>query len=429
MPNDRSAQLDADLIAAVEARDIEGVGSALDAGASIDCTARVGDNRLDNASLWIATEQGDAAIVALLLQRGADPNANYEYGMCNYAYVAERAARQGRDDIVDLFLARGVRPDVILKLSIDAYRDHKALSERLYQTFDHWHDRKYDGSIAFAIVRTGVRRDLIAEALSHGVDPVAVFDALAREKYSALAAELLELSVRPSLLRSEPSTVLDRFHHSLYALDVSQWREGLRALSSIVRDVPGVTPSAFKRVLTEFMQSRLSHDSRHRVTGITEELVMLGADVGSLTLGERPFRFFHGPLTAFLLGHGLHIPSMLGYEALLGIGAMDRDLNLGIFARVLDRFRLSKPELDEALIATAERKLGIPIAWLLEQGADACGGESAALRMASVVGNTAAVRQLLAAGADPHADGDYALRMAHEKGHSEIIALLMVSAQ
>lgn len=62
---------------------------------------------------------------------------------------------------------------------------------------------------------------------------------------------------------------------------------------------------------------------------------------------------------------------------------------------------------------------------LLEAGADVHAENDYALRLASENGYTEVVELLLEAGADVHAQNDYALRWASTNGHTEIIRLLV----
>jgi len=62
---------------------------------------------------------------------------------------------------------------------------------------------------------------------------------------------------------------------------------------------------------------------------------------------------------------------------------------------------------------------------LLDAGADVHAGEDLALRWAAWNGHADCVRLLLDAGADVHADADLALRWAAESGHADCVRLLL----
>lgn len=412
------------LIASVTAQDVFGAIAALDAGADVQCTALVERGNRDNAALWIATENSDATMVAYLLKRGANPNASYEYRMGDDTYAAEVPVRKGRLDILEMYIAVGLAPHVLLQLSQTAYRDQKELSDRLYCLFSDWSNRRYDNYISVTIFRTGIMRDRIQDALARGVNPDAIFGEAVRTKNFKIARELLNGDVRRSLERV-PSDAIQRFGALLHPIYYADWFEGLREFTAVVKTIHGTTDTNITDALTDFLNRQLDFGTPPRLTNTIEEIVTLGAAVDRLDLGERPFQTFSPPLLAYLLTHGLHIPEAMGFESLIGFGKLSRGSSINTFERVKDHFRLTPKEWNEALIVAAEQTIAIPIEWLLEQGADTRAGESAALRMASLVGNTSAVRTLLAAGADRHADDDYALRIATEKGHQEVISLLV----
>jgi hypothetical protein len=64
---------------------------------------------------------------------------------------------------------------------------------------------------------------------------------------------------------------------------------------------------------------------------------------------------------------------------------------------------------------------------LLDAGADVHADNDYALRWASNYGHTETVKVLLAAGADVHAQDDYALRWASEHGHTETVKVLLAA--
>ena len=80
-----------------------------------------------NDQLWAAARQGDAAAVAALLDKGADVNARFRYGMTALFKAAER----GNTDVVKVLLARGA--DATVK---DTFYGATAMSWAL----DHDHD-------------------------------------------------------------------------------------------------------------------------------------------------------------------------------------------------------------------------------------------------------------------------------------------------
>ena len=80
-----------------------------------------------NDQLWAAARKGDAAEVAALLDKGADVNAKFRYGMTALFKAAER----GNTEVVKVLLARGA--DATVK---DTFYGATAMSWAL----DHGHD-------------------------------------------------------------------------------------------------------------------------------------------------------------------------------------------------------------------------------------------------------------------------------------------------
>jgi ankyrin repeat protein len=101
----------------------------LDRGAAVSTPAR---NDMKVQPLHAAVAARNAGAVALLLERGADPNARQQLG---YTPLMG-AANAGRDDMVDLLLDRRADPAMVNddgKTAADIARDHGhvALAERL----------------------------------------------------------------------------------------------------------------------------------------------------------------------------------------------------------------------------------------------------------------------------------------------------------
>jgi ankyrin repeat protein len=101
----------------------------LERGADVS-TAAHNDMKVQPLHAAIAARNGPA--VALLLERGADPNAKQQLG---YTPLMG-AANAGRDDMVDLLLGRGADPAAVSedgKTAADIARErgHAALAERL----------------------------------------------------------------------------------------------------------------------------------------------------------------------------------------------------------------------------------------------------------------------------------------------------------
>jgi len=72
-----------------------------------DAKVELAMNELRIPALILAVKCGDAALVAKLMERGADPAANDNYG--NTALT--QAAYQGSEAIIKVLLAKGVSPD------------------------------------------------------------------------------------------------------------------------------------------------------------------------------------------------------------------------------------------------------------------------------------------------------------------------------
>ncbi len=101
----------------------------LDAGADVHATAQ---NARKVQPLHAAVAARSQAIVQLLLDRGADPNAKQQVG---YTPLMG-AAGAGRDDMVSLLLARGANPSLMSEdgktaSSIALEHGHTAIAERL----------------------------------------------------------------------------------------------------------------------------------------------------------------------------------------------------------------------------------------------------------------------------------------------------------
>jgi uncharacterized protein len=107
----------------------ETVQLLLDGGADV---AAASQNTMRVQALHAAVGQRRADSVALLLDRGADPNARQQVG-----YTALMAAAgAGREDIVSLLLARGADPSLVSEdgrtaASLAREHGHGELAERL----------------------------------------------------------------------------------------------------------------------------------------------------------------------------------------------------------------------------------------------------------------------------------------------------------
>jgi hypothetical protein len=128
-----------------------------------------------NNQLWEAARKGDAAAVAALLDKGADVNAKFRYGMTALFKAAER----GNTDVVKVLLARGA--DATVK---DTFYGATAMTWAL----DHNHDEIVRALLEKApqsvddVLLTGARENkvgLVKIALEKsGVTPGALTSAL-----------------------------------------------------------------------------------------------------------------------------------------------------------------------------------------------------------------------------------------------------------
>ena len=86
---------------------------------------------------------------------------------------------------------------------------------------------------------------------------------------------------------------------------------------------------------------------------------------------------------------------------------------------------MTKDEANALLIGAAEKGLVSDVQSALAAGADAHADDDYALNLASYNGHTEVIKILIEAGADVHADDDYALRMASNNGHAELVKILI----
>ena len=166
-----------------------------------------------NEQLFEAARAGDAALVASLLDKGADVNAKFRYGTTALFKAAER----GHTDVVKLLLARGA--DVTIKdtfygataMTWALDQKHVAVIEALLEK---------DAASASNVLMTGVNEanpDLVRIALQKGgIKAEALTAALAAaelNKETTAIAEMLKkagavppLRVEPAILQSYAGT-------------------------------------------------------------------------------------------------------------------------------------------------------------------------------------------------------------------------------
>ncbi|MEM6550736.1 MAG: ankyrin repeat domain-containing protein [Planctomycetota bacterium] len=118
-----------DLDELIEAGNLEGIRSALDAGVSMDGRSPLGED----SALAEASTAGHVEIVRLLLERGAKPNSRKTYDI-----PLVTAAREGYLDIVDLLIHHGAKLDAreegyVTALMEAAGFGHRAVVERLLE--------------------------------------------------------------------------------------------------------------------------------------------------------------------------------------------------------------------------------------------------------------------------------------------------------
>ena len=88
---------------------------------------------------------------------------------------------------------------------------------------------------------------------------------------------------------------------------------------------------------------------------------------------------------------------------------------------------MSQEKKDKALINASRRGHTEAVKSLINAGADVHANNNEALQWASANGHIEVVKLLLDAGADVHAKNDLALRWANEEGHTKVVKLLKQS--
>ena len=88
---------------------------------------------------------------------------------------------------------------------------------------------------------------------------------------------------------------------------------------------------------------------------------------------------------------------------------------------------MSQEKKDKALINASRRGHTEAVKSLINAGADVHANNKEALQWASANGHIEVVKLLLDAGADVHAKNDLALRWANEEGHTKVVKLLKQS--
>ena len=99
---------------AIEGDDATAIRLLIDRGADVNCAVRLSDGLYGESSpLFVAVEKGSIPMVKVLLEAGADPNRERQYGAitATVTLVARtplhNAARSGRTEIVGLLLDAG----------------------------------------------------------------------------------------------------------------------------------------------------------------------------------------------------------------------------------------------------------------------------------------------------------------------------------
>lgn len=425
------------LVDAVEAGDIGRVGELLDGGADPN------ENTGRPAIVW-AAEAGDAAIVDLLLERGA---AAEPKGYAGESPLAA-AARLGHTAIARRLVAAGAKPNVLdssdetplnraaehgdvalaealLAASAKVSAKGKFSNEPLLTAASHGH-----GAVVEALIRAGANvhaqkgRALVDAAGSGSVEAVRALlaagvnvaaagaPALVRAVENgrqAVVALLVDAGVSPDVKTEYRLTAL---MHAAERGDMATVDTLIAAGAKLDAKYSGWTALHFaalgghKDVARRLLDAGLSFGAKNRLF----DAVVAGDTAGvraALAAGAKPSR-----IDSATKRSALDIASALGYDEIAA-------LLTGAVA----------PE-DVTLAAAVEQRNEQLVERLIADGAHTRDARDSvnALAAAAELGETAIVRRLVEAGVDPNgrdARGKTALMRAAEEGHSETARVLL----
>ena len=425
---------------------------------------------LRNQLLVLLAEDGDAANVASLITRGADPNFTLRNA---FQSPLATAARKGHLEVVKLLLTRGAKDDDGVALT-NAYEAGNADIEKLLQealpTTPAARSRllaavlrKGDSARAQSLIAAGVDADGLDEALGLAIDRDTEFVELIRL--------LLEKGARVnagSVYRKPLMLATQRGHVETIKLLLAKGadvnailNDGITALSTAVQInnaavvrlllAAGADATAKNLLYLAAGAPWVSDEDKNPYPERTAEILQLlldkGADAKS-PAGDRALLAANSPeKTKLLLARGAN-PNATGdygstpllaaadkgnnqvVEALLSAGAdvnaqnSNGDTALLVFLDASDGRRKRNVAEYPVLVGTLLRVKSINV------NAQNKKGETALMR-AVRLGNVESVRLLLGAGANPNAAdkvGDTAYVLAYEKGNTEIEKLLTTAA-
>ncbi|MBC7925297.1 MAG: ankyrin repeat domain-containing protein [Bryobacteraceae bacterium] len=156
-----------DLFEAARRGDVDGVVKSLDAGVPVDAKWRY-----DQTALYIAAFRGHTAVVKVLLERGADPNARDTF----YKMSAVQAAADKGPEILGMLVAKGAKGAEPLVIRAAAKGEAPLLKALL--TNGKWPaDLLSDALIAAELKKHAEAADILRSAGAKPVPPIQIEEA------------------------------------------------------------------------------------------------------------------------------------------------------------------------------------------------------------------------------------------------------------